>query len=188
MAISHSLDPTRQGISILLHTTRTRDIMRDMKPNPVRLLLTVAQRGRRIYWRVRKPSTVGVKVALQSGKERFLVVRTSYEAAEHFVFPGGRVRRGEEPAAAARRELFEECGIELKESDLRLASVHVSTQESKRDTIHLFYAAVKDEPEPKASMEVRATAWLSASDPRISSATQRRIHEIATGCTPDTDW
>ena len=58
----------------------------------------------RIWWRVRRPRHEAALVAIHVG-HALLLVRSSYRVAWNF--PGGSVRRGEAPEAAARRELAE---------------------------------------------------------------------------------
>ncbi len=63
-----------------------------------------------------------------------LLVRSSYRSAWNF--PGGSVRPGETPEAAARRELAEETGIAA--GKLVAAGIACGTWEGQRDRVHLF--------------------------------------------------
>lgn len=66
--------------------------------------------GLRHRWRrLRGVRLEGVSVVGQDYDGRILLVRHSYGPAGWY-FPGGGIRRGEEPLAAARRELREETG------------------------------------------------------------------------------
>ncbi len=63
-----------------------------------------------------------------------LLVRSSYRVAWNF--PGGSVRPGETPEAAARRELAEETGITA--SELLSAGSHYGIWDGRRDRVHFF--------------------------------------------------
>jgi 8-oxo-dGTP diphosphatase len=60
--------------------------------------------------RFRKTCTQGAQVAVWN-RDRVLLVRNSYR--ETYTFPGGYARSGENTAAAASRELYEETGISI---------------------------------------------------------------------------
>ena len=68
-----------------------------------------------------------------------LVRQYRYPLARHFYeIPAGKVDRGEEPLATARRELREECGYEAAEWR-RLATIHPGIGYSN-ETIEFFLA------------------------------------------------
>jgi ADP-ribose pyrophosphatase YjhB (NUDIX family) len=55
---------------------------------------------------------LAASVALRHGDRFLLVERGRAPARGRFAFPGGRLEAGESPEEAARRELFEETGLE----------------------------------------------------------------------------
>ncbi|MBN1966177.1 MAG: NUDIX hydrolase [Anaerolineae bacterium] len=56
--------------------------------------------------------------------------------------PAGGINPGEDPAAAARRELVEETGYTLKAGSLRHISTFYVSPGGTSERIHLYYAAV----------------------------------------------
>jgi 8-oxo-dGTP pyrophosphatase MutT (NUDIX family) len=81
-----------------------------------RIGLICAYRLALLYWMLRRPTLHGVYVALWHD-ERVLLIQNSYKRLGSF--PGGGVGRGESARSAARRELFEEVGVAIAETELR---------------------------------------------------------------------
>jgi 8-oxo-dGTP diphosphatase len=72
-----------------------------------------------------------------------LLVRQSYRKGWHL--PGGGIKRGETPEAAARRELAEEIG--LIAPALVPAGVASGVWDGRRDRVHVFELRLKEVPE-----------------------------------------
>jgi 8-oxo-dGTP diphosphatase len=87
----------------------------------------------RVWWRLRRPRHEGALVAVHVGRA-LLLVRSSYRV--EWNFPGGSVKRGETPDAAARRELAEEIG--LIASQLLPAGEVSGIGDGRRDRVHFF--------------------------------------------------
>ncbi len=96
----------------------------------------------RVWWRVRRPRHEGALVVIHVGAA-VLLVRSSYRRAWNF--PGGGVRRGEAPEAAARRELAEEIG--LTSVPLEPAGFAGGVWDGRRDGVHFFELRLDRLPE-----------------------------------------
>jgi 8-oxo-dGTP pyrophosphatase MutT (NUDIX family) len=63
----------------------------------------------RPWWVVARPRSSGVRCVIRHGDD-ILLVRHSY-GDRRWMLPGGRLRRGEDPAGTATREMAQELGV-----------------------------------------------------------------------------
>ncbi|WP_431271294.1 NUDIX hydrolase [Dankookia sp. P2] len=123
-----------------------------------RLAYGLAYRLLRLWWALRRPRRRGVVVAVWCGG-RVLILRQSYRPGANF--PGGGLEAGEDPEAAARRELREEIRIDIPAGRLRLAAETTVRFESCEDTVSIFELALEAEPPLRPdNREIVAAAFL----------------------------
>jgi 8-oxo-dGTP pyrophosphatase MutT (NUDIX family) len=121
-----------------------------------RLGYRLAYRLLQIFWLIAHPSQTGVKCLLSHG-DQILLVRHAYGPRD-WDLPGGMVRRGEDPAATARREMHEELGVQPPRWT-ELGSVHASL-ENRRDTIHVFGAELASPSLTVDPAELDVAQWF----------------------------
>jgi 8-oxo-dGTP diphosphatase len=96
----------------------------------------------RAWWELRRPRHAGAVVAIHVDAA-LLLLRSSYRTA--WSFPGGGIRPGETPEAAARRELAEEIG--LAAPALVPAGAARGIWDGRRDHVHFFELRLDRLPE-----------------------------------------
>jgi ADP-ribose pyrophosphatase YjhB (NUDIX family) len=101
-----------------------------LKNNIINLLYSVL----RVYWRIFKPITLGVRAIVINEANEVLLVKHTYE--DYWFLPGGGVKKSETFEKAIKRELIEETGYEA--DIIELFGVYNSTLEGKRDNIVVF--------------------------------------------------
>lgn len=124
-------------------------------PPPIhRLALRVAHDLRKRWWRWRKPRLTGCSMIALDPCGRVLLVRHSYGTG-NWALPGGAVGRNEDPADAARRELFEEVGCRVAEAR-RLATMAEGLHGAE-NIVYLFVGVTEDSPraDGREILEVR---------------------------------
>jgi ADP-ribose pyrophosphatase YjhB (NUDIX family) len=105
--------------------------------------LRVAWLGLRTWWWIRRPRVDGAAVVVRQGG-RILLVRNSYQP--RLTLPGGHLRRGEDPAAAAARELREEVGLDVAPERLRPLLDRIFPHSGMRNRVVLFELPLEHEP------------------------------------------
>jgi 8-oxo-dGTP diphosphatase len=126
--------------------------------------IRVAYRGAhlllRSYWFWRRPHTSGALVAAwHDGK--ILLVKNSYR--KQYTLPGGYVRPGEDPRAAAARELREEVGMRLDKERLTHAYHGTKSFEFRHDTLDIYETELDAAPE--LDIDRREIVWAGLKTP-----------------------
>jgi 8-oxo-dGTP pyrophosphatase MutT (NUDIX family) len=117
----------------------------------------------RTYWFVRRPETRGALVAAWY-EGRILLVETSYRRTRSL--PGGYIRRGESPKAAAARELREEIGMDLPLERFEHAYSGTLPFEHRADCLDIF--EVELDEEPRLGIDRREVVWAGLVKPEAA--------------------
>lgn len=94
----------------------------------------------------------------KNGKE-LLLVRA--HGKPHFVFPGGKQEAGETIEEALRRELQEELGVAVKNTE-KLGTLAGHTPDGRELEMNLFAGDMMGDPKPQA--EIKELAWMTRSE------------------------
>lgn len=122
-----------------------------------RLVLRLGFRLARVWWTLRRPRHEGALVAIYVG-QALLLVKSSYRA--EWNFPGGSVRPGEAPDAAAQREMEEEIG--LSSYALLPAGSASGRWDGRRDQVHFFELHLDNMPELRLDNREIVAAQLAS--------------------------
>jgi len=112
------------------------------------------------WWNAFGSRNRGAKCILFNGGD-LLLVRHTYGDRRSWDFPGGFVRRHEDPRAAAGRELGEELGVVAP--DLAELGSRVFELGRRSDTVHYFHAQLPDRRLDPDEVELAEVGWF---DPR----------------------
>lgn len=124
----------------------------------------VARPMLRVWYRQRVSRRV--RVAVRHG-DKLLLVKTSF-STQHDYMPGGGIERGEQPVAAAIRELREETGIKLSADRLTYLGDLKTSQAEIPFHISLFECVVENEELPPLTpyrrLEIIQRRWFRLDD------------------------
>jgi ADP-ribose pyrophosphatase YjhB (NUDIX family) len=136
----------------------------------------------RLYSRIVRPRTFGVRALVLDPTGRIALVRHHY--IEGWYLPGGGVDRRESADAAIRRELAEEVGL-IDVTLAGLLGVYHNRSEAKDDHVVVYRCEVRDPAILRAAdpREIAEAGWFTvdALPATTSPATRRRIDEHLAG-------
>jgi len=141
-----------------------------------RRLPTPARRS--IVRRVAPSFTVGAMCVIERADGRLLFIRHVYR--RHWGVPGGLLQRHETPTDAARREVFEEVGI-----DVELLGEPVVNVDPRPRRIDIVFRArvVHDDEADRVlarSVEISEVCWFSPTEmPELQFETAQAIQALA---------
>ncbi|HEY3511313.1 NUDIX hydrolase [Kribbella sp. NPDC051137] len=124
------------------------------------ILLRAGSPFLQLWWRIRRPTTFGVKALLRLPDGRFLVVRHSYADIHRWALPGGGYKPAREtPAEAAAREVQEELSLTIRPADFKVLDTTVTTLEGKHDTLTTL-TALAPSTSTVLSPEIAEARWV----------------------------
>ena len=150
--------------------------MLQLIPAPLhRQLYRLADRARRVWWRVRRPRRSSVLVAAFDSDGRVLLARHSY-GPPVWALLGGGIGRNEDPEDAAMREFREELRCEL--ADLRLVTSFTQPDSGSQDQCYLFVARPASTPVPDMR-EIVEIGWFdpAALPQDVGKWAEAAVHE-----------
>ncbi len=141
----------------------------------IRILLKIAHPIRKLYWRIVRPTTEGVRAILVNEMGQILLVQHNYQ--EGWFLPGGKMHRNEDTKTALRRELKEELGVGDIFAPIKLGE-YTNTYEYKKDTITVF-VVMDFSMSSKSHFEISKVQYFSPEGlpHSISPGTRRRVEE-----------
>jgi ADP-ribose pyrophosphatase YjhB (NUDIX family) len=153
-----------------------------------RLSERVLQKVLHGWWRVSRPMTLGVRVAVIDPAQGVLLVRHGYVSGWHL--PGGGVEAGETAFEALAREAREEAEVEFLDPP-SLHGVFFNRRVSKRDHVLVYVARrFRRTGEVRPSREIAECRFfqLDALPDDTSPGTLARLAEIMSGRPASPYW
>lgn len=143
-------------------------------PAPIHRALLPLAHALRHRWRMwRKAPIEGVSIIITDLSDQVLLLRHSY-GPPVWALPGGGLGKGEDPAAAARREVREELDMTL--GSLRAIGTIEEVISGAPHIAHLFAANAAETPRPDRREIVEARFFPSHSLPEpLGDLTRRRL-------------
>ena len=105
-------------------------------------------------WFFTRPTVYGVYMAVWH-QDKLLIIKNSYK--KRFTIPCGRIKRGEDIAEAAVRELREEVGIILGKGQIKFVGEYAAKHDYATDVGSFFEFGMAELPE--VQVDNREVTW-----------------------------
>lgn len=152
-----------------------------MKDKLYYIIIKIARIIFKLYWKIFKPLTLGVRAIVVDSKGYILLVK--HRDDHHWYLPGGQVHSKETLLEALERELKEEAGLSFDNlTRTRISGCYSSFKEGKSDHI-VVYIVENSSLAKSTSIEIDECHFFpphSLPD-KISPATYRRVKEYIEG-------
>ena len=125
------------------------------------LFLKLAYKSILFLWFFTRPTISGVFIAIWH-QEKLLIIRNSYRNS--FAIPCGRIKRDEDPADAAIRELYEEVGIKVDKRQLKFTGKYTANYSNIEDIGNFFEIELTELPDLKVDNREVVTAEFMSLD------------------------
>ena len=111
-----------------------------------------------LWWRITKPTVIGVRGIVADEKGRVLLVRHSY-GKRSWIFPGGGQKGSEAADESMVREMREETGLQVEIT--RLVGVYFSRLAYKRDNVFVFECRQTGGALQQVGGEIAEAGWFA---------------------------
>ncbi len=144
----------------------------------VHIFINIAYTVLRLYWKIFKPKTYGVRMLIYN-KDHVLLIKQTYGDKNLLLIPGGGYSpKKEEPLEAILREVKEELSANVEQ--VEKIGIYTTTAEGKYDTVTLFSGTVTGTPELHLQrLEVSKAFWrdykTALADPNLSNVARQAI-------------
>lgn len=143
----------------------------------------------RIWFRLSRPMTLGVRVLVENEYGNVLLVRHTYTSGLYL--PGGGVEHGVTTYESMHRELEEEGGLRLT-GRAHLVGVFSNHQYMRNDHVLLYKVAASDwtAVADPIGREIAELVWCDPADPPkdTTPGTRRRLAEHVSGGPTELHW
>src|SRR5689334_2837643 len=141
----------------------------------------------RAWWRLRRPTTLGVRALICDDAGRVLLVRHTYAKGWHL--PGGGVERGETAIDAITREAAEEAGVEAT-APPTLTGFYANHANFRGDHIARYRFGAWRTCSPADTGEIAQRDFFArdALPEGTTAGTRRRLAEMFEGAAQSAYW
>lgn len=144
-----------------------------------RILYWLAYQVRGIVWAIQRPTLLGVRILVLRDNQVLLIRHRA--GSSPWALPGGGVESQERWIEAARREVYEEAGIDVQIE--YLMGMYEAFRGELANYIAVFVATSKAEPNPPQSLEIAEARFFptDALPHGLEAGSKRRILEYTRG-------